>query len=446
MIIGIRREDKNRWERRVPLAPDDLAQLKASLGIEFHVQPSPIRIFADSEFAAAGAELREDLSACDLIMGVKEVPTHLLMPAKNYLYFAHVIKCQASNMPMLQRLLDLGCALFDYELITDEQGRRLVFFGRYAGLAGMIDSLHALGRRLEIEGVPSPFAEIKLAHEYKDLPEALEAIDRLGAKIRVHGLDPRITPLVVGFAGYGHASQGAQEILDRLPVKTITPAELAAVRAQPRTAGNEIYKVVFKEEHLVTPREQKRFELREYYDHPEKYRSIFDAYLPHLTMLVNCIFWTARYPRLVTKRAVAELYRESRPHLRVIGDISCDIDGSIEVTGRSTTPDQPCFVYEASTGRMLDGYAGNGPVVLAVDNLPCELPRESSVFFSHTLRDFLGAFAGADLTAPVEAWALPEPMKRALIAARGELRPRFDYIKDCLAGVRPDAGTERSGA
>ncbi|MCK4413487.1 MAG: hypothetical protein KAY32_08090 [Candidatus Eisenbacteria sp.] len=433
MLIGIRREDKNRWERRVSLTPDDLGRLIES-GLAFRVQPSPIRIFPDEAYRRAGAELSEDLGACDLILGVKEIPPALLLPRKSYLFFSHVVKCQAYNMKMMKRLLELGCTLFDYELITDAQGRRLVFFGRHAGLAGMIDTLHALGARLASEGIDNPFTTIRMAHEYDDLAAAGEAIAQAGNSIRTSGLPQAITPLVVGFAGYGHVSQGAQEILAHLPVKTVSPAELSRLAESTAVSHHHVYQVVFKEEDLVAPKDASQaFVLQDYYDHPEKYRSIFADHLSHLSVLVNCIYWTERYPRLVTKEWVARHYGPGdQPRLRVIGDISCDIEGSIEITLKVTDPADPCFVYDPVSGGIRNGVAGPGPVVMAVDNLPCELPRESSEHFSHALRELIGALRETDLAAPFETLALPEPLKRSAIAAHGQLRPEFGYIADCI--------------
>jgi saccharopine dehydrogenase (NAD+, L-lysine-forming) len=146
--IGIRREDKNIWERRAPLNPDHVRKLVAQ-GIEVLVQPSPIRTFPDQAYRQAGATISEDLSSCPMVFAIKEIPPHQFVAGHAYMYFAHVIKGQAHNMPMLQRLLDLRCTLIDYEKVTDEAGKRLIFFGRHAGLAGMIDSLWALGRRLK---------------------------------------------------------------------------------------------------------------------------------------------------------------------------------------------------------------------------------------------------------------------------------------------------------
>ncbi|MCX5737476.1 MAG: bifunctional lysine ketoglutarate reductase /saccharopine dehydrogenase family protein [Proteobacteria bacterium] len=433
-IGGIRREDKNRWERRVPLTPEDVGELIARHGLGFHVQPSPIRVFPDERYAAAGATLREDLSDCDLILGVKEVPTALLLPRKGYIFFSHTIKCQPYNMPMLRRLLDLGGTLFDYELIADERGRRLVFFGNFAGLAGMIVTLHALGERLQIEGIPSPFLGVRMAHQYPDLPTAKRDIAEIGATIRREGLDPRLSPLVFGVTGYGHVSTGAQEILDLLPVQTITPEELPGLRSRADLSRRRVYKVVFKEEHLVRPLDPRgRFELQDYYDHPEKYASIFESYTPHLNVLINGIYWAEKYPRLITKAHAAGLFAgDAQPNLRVIGDISCDIEGSIEPTLKATDPANPCYVYDTRTGEAREGYAGHGPVIMAVDNLPCELPVESSTFFGHALRGFVAEFAGMDLRTPLAGLALSETLKRAMIAERGTLLPRFGYIEPHL--------------
>ena len=149
--LGIRREDKNEWERRAPLAPDAVSRLVAQ-GVEVLVEPSPRRIFTDLEYARAGARIAPDLSACTLVLGVKEIPPARFRPGGAYCFFSHTIKGQPYNMGMLARLRELGCTLLDYELVKDDQGRRLIFFGRHAGLAGMLDSLWALGRRLAEEG------------------------------------------------------------------------------------------------------------------------------------------------------------------------------------------------------------------------------------------------------------------------------------------------------
>ena len=182
-IIGVRREDKNEWERRVPLIPEHIKQLKEKYNIETIIQPSSIRAFSDQEYIDSGANVSEDLSEAPVIFAVKEIPISLFQPRKTYVFFAHVIKGQKYNMPMLKKMMELGCNLIDYEKITDENGHRLVFFGHYAGLAGMFDTLWAFGKRMEIKGIETPFNEIKEAINYKDLNDIKDHLKMLGERI-----------------------------------------------------------------------------------------------------------------------------------------------------------------------------------------------------------------------------------------------------------------------
>ena len=431
--IGVRREDKSRWERRVPVTPDDARRLKEEHGIAVWVQPSPIRVFAGKEFTRAGAVVQEDLSSCPVTFAVKEIPLDFFEPGKAYVFFSHTIKGQPSNMPMLKRMLELGCTLIDYEKITDEKGRRLIFFGRHAGLAGMIESLWALGKRLDWEGILNPFSHLRHTYEYKDLAEAKEAISKVGAKLRAEGLPESVTPLICGVAGYGNVARGVGEILDLLPIEEIEPKDVAYLAVRSDCAANVIYKVVFKEEHTVEPVSPgDRFDLQDFYDHPEKYRGKFESYVPYLTMIVNCIYWDAKYPRLVTKEYLKRLYGAGKPRLRVIGDISCDVEGAIECTVHYTEADEPVFVYNPFTGETTDGYEGGGPVVMAVDILPSQLPRDASVYFSGVLREFVPTIARADYSAPFEQLELVPEIKRAVIVHRGELTPDYRYIEQFL--------------
>jgi saccharopine dehydrogenase (NAD+, L-lysine-forming) len=329
-------------------------------------------------------------------------------------------------MPMLRRIVELGCTLIDYERIVDEQGQRLVFFGRYAGLAGMIDTLWTLGRRLEYEGVGNPFAAVRRAYEYDNLEHAKREIGRIGERIRQEGLPNAIQPFVCGFTGYGNVSQGAQEIFDLLPTQVIDPTELDKGLL---TAG-ECYKVVFREEHLAERTDGGSFELRDYYDHPEKYRCRFSRYLEHLTVLMNCIYWAPQYPRLVTREQLRKLFSDrGQPRLRVIGDITCDIGGSVECTVQATEPGDPVYVYEPLSEQLHDGVAGNGPVILAVDILPCELPVDSSTHFGRSLSPFIPALARADFGGRLHESGLPPELQRATIAYRGRLTELYRYLE-----------------
>jgi len=432
-IIGIRREDKSVWERRVPITPHDAQSLQNDYGLGVIVQSSDIRVFEAQEYLQAGVKVQEDLSPASTVLAVKEIPLEAFEAGKTYVFFAHVIKGQAYNMPMLKRMMDLGCNLIDYEKVTDAQGRRLIFFGRHAGLAGMIDTLWAFGQRLAWEGTPNPFARLRQAHQYKDLGEAVADIKRVKRQIEAEGLPRTIAPLVLGVAGYGNVSRGAQEILDHLPFIEIAPHQVAAI-VQKNASRHVLYKVVFKEEHMVEPiSPDEPFELQDYYQHPEKYRGKFETYLPYLSILVNAIYWDKIYPRLVTKDYVRQAYGGGQsPKLKVIGDISCDVEGAIEVTVKSTEPGEPIFVYDPDSGQAKDGYQGRGPVIMAVDILPSELPREASIDFSRVLRTYVPAIARADFSTPFEQLDLPLEIKRAIILHQGQLAPDYQYLEEFL--------------
>jgi len=435
MKIGVRSEDKSQWERRVPLVPGDLKALREG-GIDAVVQASSHRAFGDDEFDRAGVPVQPDLGDCNIIIGIKEIPPAKLEAGKIYLFFPHVIKGQPGNMPMLRRLIELNTTLVDYERIVDEKNRRLIFFGRHAGLAGMINAIWSLGKRLEVEGVPSAFSRLKQARTYAELSGAQEDMARIAARIAAEGVPQTIHPLVVGFTGYGNVSQGAQEILDILPVQAISPAELKNVAHDRSRDTRVVYKVVFKEEDLVEPLAAGgAFDLDDYFRRGKGgYRSVFGRYLNDLTVLVNCVYWDERYPRLLTLEQCRSLWAPGRsPKLKVIGDISCDVNGSVECTVKPTEPGNPVYVYEPATGKVNDGFEGEGPVMMAVEILPSEIPRESSIDFSRVLNRFIPQLATADLSKSFAELDLPPELKRAMIVYKGELTPEYAYLKSALS-------------
>jgi alpha-aminoadipic semialdehyde synthase len=241
---------------------------------------------------------------------------------------------------------------------------------------------------------------------------------------------------VVGFTGYGNVSQGAQEILDLLPVQAISPAELKSVAHDRTRDARVVYKVVFREEDLVEPLEAgKAFDLDDYFRRGKAgYRSVFDRYVDDLSVLVNCVYWDERYPRLLTLDRCRRLWAPGRsPKLRVIGDISCDVNGSVECTVKPTEPGNPVYVYEPGTGKAKEGFEGDGPVVMAVEILPSEIPRESSVDFSRVLKRFVPHLSTADLSRRFAELDLPPELKRAVIVYQGELTPDYAYLKSSLS-------------
>lgn len=432
-IIGIRREDKNEWERRVPLTPQAVRTLKEKFGIKTIVQPSDLRVFKDDEYIDAGAEINESLSEADTIFAVKEVPIHFLEEGKTYIFFSHTIKGQSYNMDLLRAMMEKKINLIDYERIVDEKNRRLIFFGKYAGLAGMVETLFGMGQKLKLQGFDTPLEKIKQAYSYNSVEEAKDHISGIGKEIEETGFPPELSPFVFAFAGYGNVSRGAQEIFDLLPYKSMS-IDVLELNYENFSADNHIfYKVILKEEDLVK-RKTGQFDLTEYYNKPELYVSKFEEYAENIKVLINCIYWTEKYPRLLTKEYLKNQAAFLKyPNLGMIGDISCDIDGSIEITHKVTMPDNPSFTYFGGEDRFVDGISAGGVSVMAVDNLPCEFPKESSEAFSEVLLDFVSGISGTDYSSEFSSLTLPDPAKRALILHRGELTDDYEYMKSFIS-------------
>lgn len=432
--VGIRREDINRWERRAPLVPIDVKELTVRFPLKFIVQPSTIRVFPDEDYFQSGASVEEDLCPSRVIFALKEIPLEVIQPDKMYVFFSHTVKGQPQNMPMLKRMQALGCSIIDYERIVDSQGRRLLFFGNYAGQAGMIDTLWSLGRRLDVEGIKNPFIRLKPAHAYGSLEKIKTAILEVGEIIKQGGIPLEIQPLTFGFLGYGHVSQGAQEIFDLLPFDQVEPSDLPGIFLGGKTVSNRVYKTVFKEEHMVEPLEPGRtFNLQDYYEYPEKYRPVVENYIRYLSVVINGIYWTSKYPRFVTKAFLRKLFSEQKsPKLKIISDISCDINGSIESTVMATDPENPVYVYDPVADRPIMGFEGKGPVVLAVYNLPAELPVEASTYFSRELKKYVPEIVMADYSNDLEKCGLSDVVRRAVILYKGKLTADYSYLDKFL--------------
>jgi saccharopine dehydrogenase (NAD+, L-lysine-forming) len=430
--IGIRKEEKA-YEARVPLMPDQVKLLRDRYHIDFLVEPNKQRALSDDEYSKVGAAVVPlKGNGAQVVFGIKEMPIGFFERDVVYVFFSHTIKGQKYNMPMLQNILDAGATLIDYERVVDEKGRRLIFFGNWAGMAGISETFHVLGERLEVDRVsPNPFAGMKSTLQLKNLDAVKEEFKLLGERITKQGLPKELIPFVVGFAGYGNVSRGAQEIFDILPHEVVQPEDLPNLKPK----ENVLYKCVFKEEYMVKPNDLSgEFDLQDYYrTGKSKYTGVFHNYVQYLTVLMNCIYWTEKYPRLISKNFIKRHWKEKNRRLRVIGDISCDIGGAIEFTTKCTTPDNPAFTYIIDEGKAELGVKGNGPVVMAVDNLPCELPQESSRSFGETLLEFIPAFAFADFTvASFDELDLPRQIKDAVIVYRGKLTKNYDYLKEYL--------------
>jgi len=439
-IIGIRKEDKDIAERRAPLSPPQVKMLIDKYDLDVVVEPAENRIYANGEYESAGAVISEKLDDCNIIFGVKEIPIERILSGKTYCFFSHTIKGQPNNIPMLQHILNIRSTLIDYEKITDANGRRLIFFGRFAGAAGMVRSLWAFGQRLLWEGITTPFAKVKRAYEYNSLEEAKNAIKEIGEEIGNGGLHQTIVPLICGFAGYGNVSIGAQEIYNLLPYREISPEQLQEVFLQRDFSNNYVYKVVFREKDIVIPVSLNQpFELLDYYQHPHKYQSRFSTYIPFLSILINAIYWESHYPRLVTVEYLKKLFEANKqPRLRVIGDISCDIKGSVECTVEIGDFDKPVYVFDPKSEKIQYGWEGTGPVILALDRLPNEFAKEATESFGEAILPFFPELASCDFNQPFDQLVPPDEFKKAIIAHQGELTPSFRYLDSILREICVD--------
>lgn len=441
-VIAIRREDQSVWERRAPFNPA-LVQRLVKQGIKVIVQPSNRRAYPMQAYLNAGAIIREDISEASVIFGVKQVPVDSLIPGKTYCMFSHTIKAQESNMPLLDAILEKNIRLIDYERIIDESGARLVAFGKYAGVAGMINILHGLGLRLLALGHHTPFMHIGPAHNYRNSSMARQAIRDCGYEIAL-GMMPRsIGPLTFIFTGSGNVSQGAQEVFQELPIEYVPPEMLRKVAEH--GSSNKLYGCeVSRSDHLER-RDGGGFDAQEYDQHPERYISTFsNTIAPFASVIINGIYWAVNSPKLLTIPDAKSLLRPANtpwlptskgspalPHrMLAICDISADPGGSIEFMNECTTIDTPFCLYDADRNKDTKSFKGPGVLVCSIDNMPTQLPREATDLFGELLMPFATDIIGSDAKKPLEEHNFTYPIHSAIIASNGELTDNFKYIAE----------------
>ncbi len=427
MILGIRREDKSKWERRVPIIPAHAEKL-IEKGFKIVVESSENRIFKDEEFERVGCEIKKSLEEAKIIVGVKEIPPKKILENKVYMIFSHTFKGQKYNMEMLATFLKKGCTLIDYELITDEKNDRIIFFGRFAGLAGIIETLYGYGQKFKKMGYDTPFYRIKRPFQYNSLNEAKEHIKKIGKEIS-EGLPSVISPLVIGITGRGNVSRGVNEILELLPVNKESANDLLEDRYS--FLNNVVYCIFFKIDDYVSPKTGEFF-IEDYYKNPEKYEVNFERFLRFISILVNGIYWEEKYPRLIKKDKLREIYISGKSKMRMIGDITCDINGSIEITIRDGDPDNGFLTYIPERDEFVDGILPEGITDMVISNLPTEFPAEASEEFSNKLINYIEDILKEDFTKPFEELKLPPEIKKAIICHNGRLTDRYEYLREHL--------------
>nr|CAH7757252.1 unnamed protein product [Callosobruchus chinensis] len=414
-IIAIRREDQSVWERRAPFSPSHVKKL-VKYGVKVIVQPSNRRAYPMQAYINAGAIVQEDISEANVIFGVKQVPLEHLIPEKTYCVFSHTIKAQEGNMPMLDAILEKRIRLIDYEKLMDEKGTRVVAFGKMAGIAGVINILHGLGLRLLALGHHTPFMHIGPAHNYRNSSMARQAVRDAGYEIALGLMPKSIGPLTFVFTGSGNVSQGSQEVFQELPHEYVPPELLK--KAAEHGSLNKVYGCEVRRRHYLERKEGGGFDSAEYEEHPERYISMFSKKIaPYASVLVNGIYWAPNSPKLLTIPDAKHLLRPAvtpwlptsvgapaLPH-RMLGicDISADPGGSIEFMNECTTIDTPFCLYDADRNKDTKSFKGPGVLVCSIDNMPTQIPRESTDFFGDLLFPFAFDIMQSNAQEPLDA-------------------------------------------
>ncbi|XP_033646696.1 alpha-aminoadipic semialdehyde synthase, mitochondrial-like isoform X1 [Asterias rubens] len=453
-VMAIRREDYgSQWERRAPLNPLQVKSFVDS-GVKVLVQPSNRRAYTMEDYLKAGAVIQEDLMEASLILGVKQVPIQRLLANKTYCFFSHTIKAQSENMPLLDAILDKNIRLIDYEKIVDENGKRLVAFGKFAGIAGMLNILHGIGLRLLALGHHTPFIHIAAAHNYRNTGMAMQAVRDAGYRIALGELPQSIGPMSFVFMGSGNVSQGAQEVIADLPVEYVEPHDLR--KAVEKGDHRKVYATeVHRKDHIVK-RGGRGFNREEYDQHPELYRSTFSEKIaPWASCIINGIFWNIAHPRFLTKMDTKTLLSPDMspnapeapgcprlPHrLLAICDITADPGGSIEFIEECSSIESPFDLYDANHKHqhfMSQRFSGDGVLVCSIDNMPAQLPREATDFFGNLLTPLVPEMLKSDATRPFEEENLSRVIKDAVITSNGKLTENFQYLTDLREATMPE--------
>ena len=400
MKIGLIREGKVPVDRRVALPPEHAQKvLQKYTNVEIVAQKSEIRCFPDQEYEDAGIKIVDSLDDCDVIFGVKEVPLPSLLAGKSYFFFSHTIKKQPYNRKLLQELLQKNIRLIDYETLTAKNGKRIIAFGRWAGIVGAYNGIWTYGKRYNL-------FDLRRAHECFDIEDLKSEFSKV-----------KLPPVKIILTGGGRVTKGAMEVLVGMGIRKVTPRQ-------------------FLEQHFEFPvfcqlnvRNYNKnidgsdFSRNQFYKAPQRFESDFLEYTQHADILIASAFWDPQAPVLFERK---DMVRNDFK-INVIADITCDIEGSIPSTKQPSTIAEPVYDYNPCDDQVENPFSDEGNItVMAVDNLPCELARDASESFGNELvSSVLPALLGDDED---------EVIKRATITQDGKLTSHFSYLQDYVDG------------
>lgn len=396
--IGIIREGRVPTDRRAPLSPLQCKELEIKFsGVKIYVQPSPHRCFKDEEYTDLGIPLQEDLSDCDILLGIKEVPINMLIPNKMYFFFSHTIKKQPYNRRLLQTILKQNISLIDYETLTTPEGERLVAFGRYAGLVGTYNGLWTFGKRYGLY-------DLKRAYQCFDKVELFKELEKV-----------KLPNIKIALTGGGRVTNGAIELLEKIGIQKVSVKEYL----ETPDFQYPVYTQLRSSDYHIHKDSTQPFVSEDFYKNPQHYDSTFWQFAKVTDMLIACAYWNSKAPKLFTDKQMQDV----NFNIKVIADLTCDINGSIPCTQRATTIVEPVYDYNPSLHAIETPFSRESNItVMAIDNLPTEMPRDASTDFgAMMLNRIFPSLFGADIQGIIS---------RAIITKNGKLTERFAYLQD----------------
>lgn len=398
--IGILKEGKVPIDRRVAITPQQVKELISNnQSLSVSVQSSEIRCFEDDEYKVLGLPITNNVDDCDILLGVKEVPINELIENKTYFFFSHTTKEQPYNRDLLRAILEKKIRLIDYEQLTDKNKTRIVAFGRYAGLVGAYNGILTYGKRYNL-------FDIRPAHTCYDLEDLKTEYKKI-----------KLPKIKIALTGGGRVSRGAMEVLDGIGIRKVTPADYLN-----RLFDEPVYTQLNTRDYNKT-KNGLEFKKSEFYSHPELYQSDFQKFTRVTDLLIAGAFWDPSAPVLFKREEI----QHDDFKIRVVADITCDIEGSIPSTKRPSTIDDPIYDYDPSEDVVEPALKDEANItVMAVDNLPCELPRDASNDFGHELLyNVLPNLIGEDTD---------DIIKNATITENGKLTDKFAYLQNYVDG------------
>ncbi len=396
--IGLIKEGKVPPDNRVALTPQQCRYLIDRFSVDIAVAPSSIRAYRDEEYAKLGIPLCEDLTDRDILLGIKEVPVEQLMAGKTYFFFSHTIKMQPYNRHLLQAILEKRIRLIDYEVLTDESGKRVIAFGYFAGMAGAHNTIYALGQRMGAFDL----VRMKDCHDY--------------AAVKRHYAHLPLPPVKIVLTGTGRVGRGAAQVLRDMGIQQVSPQTFLE-----DTFSQAVFTQIGALWY-VRRRDGRPFDRADFYAHPEAYESAFEPFTQVADVMIHGIYWDPAAPRFFTRQDMMR----ANFRIRTIGDVTCDIapNASIPCTLRPSTIADPVYGYDPATNSEVPPYQAAFFDVMAVDNLPSELPRDASHAFGQQFIEYVFP----ELLKPHS-----EMLDRATIAIDGHLGPHFTYLDEYVA-------------